>query len=216
MRLASAYTSGFLRPATVAMMFESQTLASGAKTNVGIGWRNSWDMDGRRVLEHAGFMQGTRAVVALFPDQQLAVSIMVNAEWGSLIEETAHMMALAYLTAPSPRPQPTGTYEVTATSLNGRNEATTLTGTLTLRRGAGTLELTPTSGGKLVRHPLVYVERGNRYALVRPDGVFDLALVASGDSVSARATGYGSPMAKPPSSNPPFLTVHGSRARPTH
>ena len=50
------------------------------------------------------------------------------------------------------------------------------------------------------------------YALVRPDGVFHCTLAARGDSVTGRATGYGSPMAAPPADNPPFLTVQGHRA----
>lgn len=211
-RLATAYTTGFLRPATVATAFQSQQDRSGRKTHVGLGWRNSWDMQRRRVVEHAGSMQGTRSVVSLFPDDRLAIAIMTNAEWSSLIEETAHVMALAYLAAPSPRPQPAGRYDVTATLVNGRNESSSLSGTLTLAKGRGALELTP-AGRKTERHPLVYLKRDDVYALVRPDGIVHFTLTAAGDSVTGRAVGYGSPRADSPAASPPFLTVRGRRAR---
>jgi hypothetical protein len=210
-RLADAYASGFLLPATVAAMFASQRDASGAATGVGIGWRGSRDMDGRRVFEHAGSMQGARSVVCLFPDDRVAVAVMANAEWSSSIEETAHMLALPYLAPPAPRPQPAGTFDVAATSVNGRNVATAWTGTMTLRAGRGALALGPAAGERQV-YPLVYLGRGDVYALVRPDGVYHLTLAARGDSVTGRATGYGSPMVRPPAENPPFFTLRAHRA----
>jgi hypothetical protein len=210
-RLASAYTRDFLKPATVQTMFESQRLPSGDRTNVGIGWRGSVDMDGRRVIEHAGSMQGARAVVALFPEQRIAVSLMANAEWSSSIEESAHMIALPFLSTSAPRPQPVGRYEVTASLLGLRGDATTSTGTLTLRRGGGTLELAAPAGGESATLTLVYLERGDTYALVRPDGLYHLTMTAGADTLSAQAIAYGSMRSTSPASNSPFLRIAGRR-----
>ena len=79
-------------------MFESQTLESGEKTQVGIGWRRSFDMDGRDILEHAGVTEGTRSVICYFPDEDIAILVMTNTDWVSTIEETAHMLVLPFLT----------------------------------------------------------------------------------------------------------------------
>ncbi len=210
-RLASAYFSGFLDTKTVAEMFASQHLRSGKETGVGIGWRNSMDVDGRRVIEHAGSMQGTRSVVALFPDSKLAVSIMANAEWSSMIEESAHMLAFPFLSKPSPLRQPEGTGAVTVTTLKRDGTPEHTTGTLTLRRGKG--RLTPSGGSSTSAaqsFSLVYLERGNTYALVRPDGIVHLTLETMGDSVSGKVIAYGSPRLTSPAENPPFLTFRGA------
>jgi hypothetical protein len=84
---------------------------------------------------------------------------------------------------------------------------------MTLRRGGGTLELAPPAGRARSTFPLVYLERGNVYALVRPDGLYHLTLTAAGDSVAGQAVGYGSPRSDSPASNPPFFRLQGRRAR---
>jgi hypothetical protein len=57
------------------------------------------------------------------------------------------------------------------------------------------------------------LERGNTYALVRPDGIVHLMLETKGDSVSGKAIAYGSPRMTSPATNPPFLTFRGALSR---
>ncbi|MEO8620641.1 MAG: serine hydrolase domain-containing protein [bacterium] len=211
-RLASGYLNGFLKPETVAMMFASQRLASGKETGVGIAWRNGMDVEGHRAIEHAGSMEGTRTVVSMFPESKVVVAIMANAEWSSMIEETAHMLAVPYLTRRAPIRQPDGTAAVTVTVLKRDGTAERAQGTLTLRAGAGTLTVDAGSTAR-TSYALVYLERGNTYALVRPDGIVHLTLETAGDSVSGKAIAYGSPRMTSPADNPPFLTLGGVFSR---
>jgi hypothetical protein len=211
-RLAGAYTNGNLSPETVDMMFESQRLQSGKETGVGIAWRSGYDVFGQRTLEHAGSMEGTRTVVALYPDSRFAVALMTNTDWNSLIEETAHMIALPFLFASSPAPQPTGTAEVTITVAKANGTKEVKTGALSIGNGRGSLVVDPGSPTQLT-YPLIYLERGNSYAMVRPDGIVHLTMAVEADSVVGRAIGYGSPRLTPPSSDPPFFTFRGSFVR---
>jgi CubicO group peptidase (beta-lactamase class C family) len=208
-RLAAGYSNGFLKPETVAMMFTSQRLRDGSETGVGIAWRNSFDVYGNRVVEHAGSMEGTRTVVAMFPESRVAVAIMANSDWSSLIEETAHMMALPFITERSPTRQPSGTATVTTTIIKVNGTKETKTGTLVLHEGKGRLTVdagTPAA----VTYPLIYLERGNTYALVRPDGIVHLTIDVDGHDVTGKAIGYGSPRLKSPANDPPFFTFQGT------
>jgi serine beta-lactamase-like protein LACTB, mitochondrial len=207
--LAGGYFNGFLKPETAAQMFASQRLRDGRETGVGIAWRNSFDVAGHRVIEHAGSMGGARTVVVMYPESRLAVAIMTNADWSSLVEETAHLMALPFLTRPAPTTQPTGTANVAVTTVkvNGTKEGST--GTLVLRRGGGTLTV-GAGGPSRATYPLVYLERANTYALVRPDGVVHLTVEVDGHEVTGKAIGYGSPRLTPPTKDSPFFTFHGT------
>jgi CubicO group peptidase (beta-lactamase class C family) len=207
-RLAGGYTNGFLTPETVALMFTSQRQRDGAETGVGIAWRNSFDVYGHRVIEHAGSMEGTRTVVAIFPESRVAVSIMTNTLWSSLIEETAHMMALPFLTAPAPIPQPTGTAQVSVTTIKGNGTKEMMAGTLVLRQGRGALTV-GAGTASAVRYPLIYLERGNAYALVRPDGIVHLTVDVDGPDVRGTAIGYGTLRLTSPAKDVPFLTFQG-------
>ncbi len=151
----TAAGSGFLRPDVVAAAFASQRLPSGEETGVGLGWRRSTDMDGRRVMEHAGGMEGARSVLALFPAERVAVAVMTNASWSSSIEETAHLLALPFLAPPAPTPQPAGEAAVTVTLAGegGSDGATvrTVPGRLRLAGGRGTLTFGPTGAAAWTR-----------------------------------------------------------------
>jgi hypothetical protein len=207
--LAGGYVDGFLKAETVAMMFTSQHLRDGRETGVGIAWRNSFDVAGHRVIEHAGSMNGTRTVVAMYPEFRVAVAIMTNAGWSSLIEETAHMIALPFLTRPAPTTQPTGTATVAVTTVKVNGTKESRIGTLSLRRGGGTL-IVDTGGPSQVTYPLVYLERANTYALVRPDGTVHLTMEIDEHEIVGRAIGYGSPRLKAPTNDTPFFTFHGT------
>jgi serine beta-lactamase-like protein LACTB, mitochondrial len=199
--MAHGYFNGFLRSETVRSMFESQSLKSGDKTQVGIGWRISQDIDGRKVIEHAGSMQGARSVICIYPDEELVISIMVNAEWPSTIEETAHMMARPFLVRPASQLFPGGRYIVSTTTVNVRGEETTGKGTLELAGRSG--KITFDTGEEV---SIKYLSVGNVYALIRPDGVYHMTIDFDRQVVKGRAIGYGSQLSQCPIANPPFFS----------
>lgn len=199
-RLATGYFNGFLNPDIVKMMFESQTLTSEEKTQVGIGWRISQDIDGRRVIEHAGSMQGARSVVCIYPEEQLIIAIMVNAEWPSTIEETAHMMARPFLSKKVPKPIPNRDFAISTTSVNGRGKETVAKATLKMSGKNGVVVFE--DGQEL---PVIYLNENNVFALIRSDGVFYLTLDFNDQTVTGKAIAYGSQQSKCPISNPPFF-----------
>lgn len=208
LRLADGYFNGFLDSATVSSMWSSQRLRSGSETGVGLGWRNSRDVDGRRVLEHAGSMEGTRTVVSIFPDEQLVIALMTNREWSSTIEETAHMLALPFLAATLPRRQPRGSFAVTVETVAVSGATTSEPGTLTLADENSELVVDPGSNDER-RFALFYLSADDVYALVRPDGIYHTALRVVGDELTGHVIGYGSPQLTSPAGNPPFMSFVG-------
>jgi serine beta-lactamase-like protein LACTB, mitochondrial len=198
--LANGYFNGFLRPDIVKLMTESQTLKSGEKTQVGIGWRISQDIDGRKVVEHSGSMQGARSVICIYPDDQLIISIMVNAEWSSTIEETAHMMARPFLVNNLPQSTPNGRFNISTTTVNVSGEETTTNGTLELVDGTGKISF---DSGQQVA--IKHLTTKNVYALIRPDGIYYLNIDFDGQALTGKAIGYGSQLSKSPVANPPFF-----------
>jgi CubicO group peptidase (beta-lactamase class C family) len=207
--LAAGYTNGFLKPETVSMMFESQRLRGGRATGVGIAWRNSFDVAGHRVVEHAGSMGGTRTVLAMYPESRIAIAIMTNADWSSLIEETAHLLAFPFLTHPAPTRQPTGTASVVVNlvKVNGTTEQGTAALRLLPDEASLTVDMSDT---RKVRYPLIYLQRANTYALVRPDGIVHLSVELEGGDITGKAIGYGSPRLNAPTNDSPFFTFHGA------
>lgn len=208
-RLTTAYYNGFFTPATVSLMFGSQRLRSGTETGVGLGWRNSFDFYGHRVVEHAGSMEGARSVVSFFPESRLTVAIMANTSWNSLIEETAHMLALPFLLERNPVPQPQGTSAVVVSLLKPDGTSDDKPGVLMLRGGAGTLTMDVGAPTEQV-YPLIYLERGGRYAMVRPEGILHLTIEkSSATSITGQVVRYGSPRLTPPTGERPILQFSG-------
>lgn len=205
LHLANGYFTGFLRPEIVKIMFESQTLTSGEKTQVGIGWRISQDIEGRRVIEHAGSMQGARSVICIYPDEQLVISMMVNAEWPSTIEETAHMLARPFLSKKKPNSYPFGDFTVSTTSVNGRGKKTDAKATLKLNDKNGVLIFEDEK-----QLPIIYLHEDNVFALIRPDGIFYLTMDFNAQTVTGKAIAYGSQQTKCPITNPSFFTFTSS------
>lgn len=60
-------------------MFTPQKLTSGAETGVGLGWRIGKDPQGKRVYHHGGTIDGGRAMVMVYPDQDVVVVLLANA-----------------------------------------------------------------------------------------------------------------------------------------
>ncbi len=199
--LTTAYTNGFLKPDIVKMMFESQSLKSGDKTQVGIGWRISQDIGGRQVMEHAGSMQGARSVVCFYPNEQIAISIMVNAEWASSIEETAHMMVQPFFNNTSKNTLAAqGKFNISMTIVNGRGEEITVKGTLALINGFAKIALEADQ-----ENSIIYLGIKNVFALVRPDGIYYCTIDFNERSLSGKAIAYGSRLSSSPITNPPFV-----------
>lgn len=93
-KLTNAYSDqGFISKEVVKEMFASNSLLNGEKTNVGIAWRSSVDVFGNNVIEHAGSWRGARTVLVYYPEEEMSISLMINAECQVLIEETAHIFA---------------------------------------------------------------------------------------------------------------------------
>jgi len=198
--LANGYFNSFIQPNIVKLIFESQTLKSGEKTQVGIGWRISQDIDCRRVIEHAGSMQGARSVICIYPDDELIISIMVNAEWPSTIEETAHMLARPFFTKTSPQSIPNGQFNISTTTVNVRGEETANKGNMEIVNGIGKINL---STGQ--QASVIYLDDKNVYALIRQDGIYYLNIDFDGLELTGKTIGYGSQLSECPVNNPPFF-----------
>ncbi|MDC0713018.1 serine hydrolase [Stigmatella sp. ncwal1] len=78
-RFGSAHLQpGFLRQASLDVLFKTQQLNSGKETGVGIGWRMGVDAKGRRILHHGGTIEGGRAMLMLFPESRVVVALLAN------------------------------------------------------------------------------------------------------------------------------------------
>ena len=73
------------------------TAAGERDYTVGFGWRRSTDVQGRRILHHAGAAIGARSAVLLYPDQSMVVGLLSNASWTSAIELSARTLAAPFL-----------------------------------------------------------------------------------------------------------------------
>ena len=69
-----------LRPETVALLWTSMKTADGKDTDYGIGWTVDRDAKGRRRVRHSGGAQGGTANLVIYPDERLAVALLVNSD----------------------------------------------------------------------------------------------------------------------------------------
>lgn len=197
--MTKAYSNGYLNNNTVKKMFESQTLLSGEKTNVGIGWRIGSDMDGRNIIEHAGVTEGTRSVISYFPEEDIAISVMTNTEWVSSIEETAHMLLLPYLKKTKTISQLNGSYQIKA-QLIQKGKDKDVKGKLYFENGIGKI----TFENNIV-YTIIHINE-NTYSLISNQGVYHLTIeIKENKKVVGRATMYKTPMLETPISTKPFI-----------
>jgi CubicO group peptidase (beta-lactamase class C family) len=87
-------------------MVKPALLADGSEVRdedyrVGLGWRSGEDVHGRRIVHHAGTNVGGRSALVLWPDQQVAASLLSNASWVSSIVQTAMTLAAPFEPAAS-------------------------------------------------------------------------------------------------------------------
>lgn len=198
--MTKAYSNGYLTGSIVKKMFESQTLLSGKKTNVGIGWRIGSDMEGRNIIEHAGVTEGTRSVISYFPDEDIAISVMTNTEWVSSIEETAHMLLLPFLKKPKNNFQLKGNYQIKAKLVQKGNEKE-IKGRLDFENGIGKITLENN-----IVYSVIHINE-NVYSLISNQGIYYLTIeMKENKIISGRATMYKTPMLETPLNTKPFFT----------
>lgn len=198
--MTKAYSNGYLKSNIVKKMFESQTLLSGEKTNVGIGWRIGSDMEGRNVIEHAGVTEGTRSVISYFPDEDIAISVMTNTEWISSIEETAHMLLLPFLKKSKSSTQLSGSYQIKI-QLTQNSKEKEVKGKLDFENGIGKITLENN-----ITYSIIHID-ANTYSLINNQGIYYLTMeIKENKIVTGKATMYKTPMLETPINTKPFIT----------
>lgn len=161
--------------------------AMNADATVGFGLRTNLDIDGDRIVHHAGVTNGARSALVMYPERGMAVGILSNALWVSSIEQTAVMLAAPF------RPAAAGATSVpcptAAVAYDGEYDGKPITGTarFTMEEGVCTgvvgvdnqfgrwLNGFPQKDASIVK--VIGIDRTGglaRAALVTPVAVYDL------------------------------------------
>lgn len=173
-KMMDAYTNGMISDSVVAEMFESHQLSDGTKTFVGIGWRSSIDPFGNRVIEHAGSWHGARTVLVHYPEEDLNISLMLNADCPVLIEETAHLFAQVIRDKKQPVKNMALTNEKITFTLQTKEKQELHEGTITMNAETGLLHIN--KKGFLSTSPILYLGSANDYAIATVHGLLYLEL----------------------------------------
>jgi len=165
-KMMDAYTNGFIAPEVVKTMFTSNILKNGKKTNVGIGWRLNEDIHLKPTIEHAGSWQGARTVIVHYPEEQLSISIMINAKCVLFIEETAHIIAQLFLKDNNEVTELKGiNQQLTVTHNRTHGNTTLLNGQMNFGNNRRGKLIIDTDMKFLQESNLYYLGFGNDYAL---------------------------------------------------
>lgn len=202
-KLANSYINGFIEKETFNTIFEIQKLNSNDTIRESIAWDKNWDMSNRKVFEQDGSAEGTRNIVSVFPDEKLSISLMTNAFRLWAIEETAHTLALPFLTKPSPKKQPTGVFNLEVNE-DVRGEWVKKDGTIILNGENDRLIVNHNNKDKET-FQLVYLNRENKYALIHPDGILYTEINSNNNLISGKVMYYRGPNLHKPSTEPPYL-----------
>ncbi len=98
-RFGSAHLqAGFLKSASLALMFAPQQTADGKATDYGIGWRVLNDARGHRIVMHTGGSIGGTSVLLLHPTTKTVVAMVCNHSRSPFAKEAYE--AIAELFAP--------------------------------------------------------------------------------------------------------------------
>jgi hypothetical protein len=76
----------------VQLMFTPQKLRNGTATTYGMGFQVS-EVEGKKVVSHGGGQQGITTELELFPEQNVAISVMSNLEKARGVQAIARGMA---------------------------------------------------------------------------------------------------------------------------
>lgn len=71
-------TTGFFTPTEETVLFTPQVTTDGESTGVGAAWRIAVDPEGRTYYHHAGSTYGGRAVLVVYPDEAIVVTVAGN------------------------------------------------------------------------------------------------------------------------------------------
>ena len=184
--LMHAYSKeGFISEQVVADMFKSNRLQNGELTQVGIGWRSSIDAFGHPVMEHAGSWRGARTVVCFYPEEEMSISLMINAESQLLIEETAHIFMQLFRGRDSDAPGK-DLRQAIALTHNTKDGPVNYQGNLNLASGEGTMKVD--SDNYLRSNEIIPLPAANGYALSTVYGLLYLKMDAFGGKVFAYRT----------------------------
>ncbi len=89
---------GFFKAGTLELLFTPQRTADGKETGVGIGWRIGRDAQNRRIIHHAGSINGGRAVLVIYPETGIVVALLSNlSQTPGAVEKEAQALAAAFL-----------------------------------------------------------------------------------------------------------------------
>ncbi len=178
--------------ASFAWMQQPARLSDGSSVEeggfpVGFGLRGGTDIDGERIVHHAGVTLGARSVLMLYPDSKIAASVLSNAPWVSNIQQTAIMLAAPFHKPLAP--QDSNPCPVEATRYAGTHNGVSLLGTAHFVQDEGICVGTISIDGTLaewfnnapqrdtdsVKIIGIHAHRGlARAALITPYGAYDL------------------------------------------
>ncbi|MEO1012706.1 MAG: serine hydrolase domain-containing protein [Bacteroidota bacterium] len=206
-RMGNAYLNGFFRSEIVDEMVKSQKLVTGKETAIGVGWRRSWDIRGRRIFEHAGSMGGARSVICVFPEQNFSIAIMANARRPHRIEEMAHVLALPFLEKRFPEQPPSGRGTVTFGISDGE-KVIQKEGEVILD-GSKDRIVVDEGEGKSKTYKMTYLQRENLYVINTPDGMLFTTIEIGENEIIGKSIRYGGPLNVPPTFENPYLFFEG-------
>lgn len=201
--LSHSLTNQFLSDEIIQTTFEKQLLNSGDTLRENIGWDMNWDMADRKVYEQDGAGEGTRNIISLFPDYKLSISIMTNAMRLTAIEETAHTLAIPFLSKANPTPQPKGKIELKVFE-DYKGKWVEKTGTLILSDSENKLIINPGQKNK-ESYKLIYLNRKNMYALIHTDGILYTEINQQNNKITGKVMFYRGPNILKTSSEKPYL-----------
>lgn len=173
-KMMEAYSNGFISEKIVQDMFASHVLKNGTKTNVGITWRSSFDPFDHRVIEHAGSWRGARTVIVHFPDENLNISLMVNANCQVLIEETAHIFAEVIRNKMPEKSTIKLSTKTVSVTLNAEKGKEVYDGTFSFNGTQGALMTK--SDGFLKSNPIYYLGSEQHYTMATRHGLVYMQL----------------------------------------
>ncbi len=88
---------GYFSELVYAELFMPQKAKDGTETGVGFAWRVAKDDAGRTVYHHSGSQQGGRAHIAVYPEQNTAIALLVNMNYPLDIRALSDEVAEAFL-----------------------------------------------------------------------------------------------------------------------
>ncbi len=129
---------GYLSEATRSLLFTSQKTKTGEETGTGLGWRIGKDAFDRRIYHHGGSQSGCRAMIMMYPDQNLVVSILSNLSGEPPgIDRTAQIVANSFLNEKRRDSEISGKFVLT-----GKDQEKDFTAEMEIKRGQGTISET--------------------------------------------------------------------------